>query len=696
MCYQNLTSKRFDMETTKINNPLLDFTGLPRFSAIRPEHVAPALDHLLSQSRRELEQILEGAENYTWENFAQPIEDMEERLDRMWSPVSHLNAVVNSDALRAAYNEGLPRISEFYTELAQDERLYRAYKMIASSPEFEGLSQAQKKIIENALRDFRLAGVELNERDKKRFKEIQKELSSLASRFSENVLDATQAWELLITDPEDLAGLPETARASAKQTAEQEGKRGWKFTLEGPSYSAFMAYADNRELRRKMYEAYVTRASDQGPHAGKWDNGDLIVRIIKLRQEAAGLLGFANYAEYSLQTRMAKNVEQVMDFLHDLAARSRPAAEKDLNELQAFARAQFAVDKLEVWDIPYYSEKLREHRYAFSQEDLRPYFPEDRVVPGMFEVVKRLYGLEIARVEGVETWHPDVRFYEIKSASGEICGRFYMDLYARTNKRGGAWMDECINRKRTVGGVQVPVAYLTCNFSPPVKDRPSLFTHEEVITLFHEFGHGLHHMLTKVDHVGVAGINGVAWDAVELPSQFMENWCWERDALDLISGHYRTGERIPDDLYEKMIAAKNFHSGMQFVRQLEFALFDMQLHSGFDPDRGKSVQQLLDEVRAEVSVVTPPEFNRFQNSFSHVFSGGYAAGYYSYKWAEVLSADAFSKFEENGIFDRKTGMEFLRNILEKGGAHEPMELFVQFRGREPSITALLRHSGLAA
>ncbi len=696
MCYQNLTSKRFDMEETRTNNPLLDFTGLPRFSAIRPEHVAPALDYLLSESRRELEQILEGAGNYTWENFAQPIEDMEERLDRMWSPVSHLNAVVNSDALRAAYNEGLPRISEFHTELAQDERLYRAYKMIASSPELEGLSQAQKKIIENALRDFRLAGVELNDHDKKRFKEIQKELSSLASRFSENVLDATQAWELLITKPEDLAGLPETARALAKQATEQEGKQGWKFTLEGPSYTAFMAYADKRELRRKMYEAYVTRASDQGPHAGKWDNGDLIVRIMKLRQEAVGLLGFANYTEYSLQTRMAKSVEQVMGFLHDLAARSRPAAEKDLDELQIFVREQFAVDKLEVWDIPYYSEKLREHRYVFSQEDLRPYFPEDRVVPGMFEVVKRLYGLEITRVDDVEAWHPDVRFYEIRNTSGEICGRFYMDLYARMNKRGGAWMDECINRKRTVGGVQVPVAYLTCNFSPPVKGRPSLFTHEEVITLFHEFGHGLHHMLTKVDHVGVAGINGVAWDAVELPSQFMENWCWEHDALDLISGHYQTGERIPDDLYEKMIAAKNFHSGMQFVRQLEFALFDMYLHSGFDPDRGKGVQQLLDEVRSEVAVVTPPEFNRFQNSFSHVFAGGYAAGYYSYKWAEVLSADAFSKFEERGIFDRKTGMEFLHNILEKGGADEPMELFVQFRGREPSIAALLRHSGLAA
>ena len=443
-----------------------------------------------------------------------------------------------------------------------------------------------------------------------------------------------------------------------------------------------------------MYEAFSTRASDQGPTAGKWDNGELIVRLLQLRRESARLLGFVNYAEYALQTRMAKTVPEVMDFLNDLAARARPAARKDFDELKRFAREAHGVEPLEVWDIGYYSEKLQQAKYYFSQEDVRPYFPETRVVPGVFEVVGRLYGLKIIEVKGVEAWHPDVRFYEIRDSAGEVRGRFYMDLYARANKRGGAWMDECINRKRTAAGVQVPVAYLVCNFSPPVEGRPALFTHDEVTTLFHEFGHGLHHMLTRVDYVGVAGINGVAWDAVELPSQFMENWCWEREALDLIAGHYQSGAKIPADLYAKMIAAKNFQSGMQFVRQLEFSLFDMRLHSGYDPESGKSVQQVLDEVRSEVAVMIPPAFNRFQNGFSHIFAGGYAAGYYSYKWAEVLSADAFSKFEERGVFDRATGLEFLQNILEQGGSREPMELFVNFRGRAPKIDALLRHSGL--
>jgi oligopeptidase A len=669
---------------------------LPSFSAIRPEHVGPALDHILTESRGQREQLLAQTSAHSWDSLAGPMEDVHERLQRVWSPVVHLNAVVNSESLRAAYNEGVPRVADYSTELAQDERLYAGYKSIAARADFARLSPAQQRVIKNSLRDFRLAGAELPPNDKERFREIQRELSSLASKFSENVLDATQAWELVLTAPEDLAGLPPSALAMAKQTADREGKQGYKFGLEGPFYIAFMTYADNRERRRQMYEAYATRASDQGPSAGRWDNSALIVRILKLRAEAARLLGFANYAEYALQTRMAKSVPQVLEFLNHLAAKARPPAMRDLGELEEYARSGDGVSRLEAWDVAYYSEKLRARRYAFSEEELRPYFPENRVISGMFEVVRRLYGVDISSIAGIETWHPDVRVYEIHDESGETRGRFYVDLYARANKRGGAWMDDCLSRRRHGDELQIPVAYLVCNFTPPLGDRPALFTHDEVNTLFHEFGHGLHHMMTKVDYPGVAGINGVAWDAVELPSQFMENWCWERAALDVVSGHHETGERLPETLFKKMHAAKNFQSGMQFVRQIEFSLFDMRLHSDFDPDAARTVQHVLDEVRAEVAVVLPPAFNRFQNSFSHVFAGGYAAGYYSYKWAEVLSADAFSKFEENGVFDSATGREFMHHILEQGGVYEPMELFVRFRGRKPSIEPLLRHSGLAA
>ncbi len=696
-----------------LDNPLLDFavqgstnvasaaragatSGLPRFRDIRPEHVKPALDALLSENRRRREELLAPDKRYTWSNFAQPIEDMNERLTRLWSPVSHLNAVMNNDALRSVYNENVPRLSEYYTEMAQDERLYAAYKQITASPEYPALSQAQKKIIENTLRDYRLAGAELPADKKARYKEIQQELSTLTSKFSDNVLDATEAWELLITDEADLAGLPESARAMARQNAREKGKDGWRFTLDAPSYISLIMYADKRALRRQVYEAYVTRASELGPNADKWDNGPVMQRILVLRAEAAKLLGFANYAEYALQTRMAKTVLQVMDFLHDLGVRAKPHAQKDLEELRAYARAQHSIAMLEVWDIPYYSEKLRQERYSISQEALRPYFPESRVMPGMFDVVRRLYGLDIHELTDVDVWHPDARAYEIRDDQGTVRGRFYVDLYSRANKRGGAWMDDCIPRKRTRNDVQVPVAYLTCNFTPPVDGKPALLTHEEVETLFHEFGHGLHHMLTLVDYVGVSGINGVAWDAVELPSQFMENWCWEPEPLGLIASHYETGAPLPEPMYQKMRAAKNFQSGMQGVRQLEFSLFDMYLHADYDPQGEQSVQALLDEVRREVAVVIPPAFNRFQHSFSHIFAGGYAAGYYSYKWAEVLSADAFSKFEEHGVFDRATGLEFLHNILEQGGSREPMELFVQFRGREPRIDALLRHSGLTA
>ena len=681
---------------SEADNPLLDLGGLPRFSEIRPEHVEPALDAMLARNRQEREQLLNSAGPFSWDGFARSMEDMEERLSRLWSPVAHLNAVMNSEQLRAAYNRCLPKLSDYQTELGQDERVYIAYKGIAADSAFAALSPAQRMLIEHTLRDFRLSGAELGAADKNRFREIQQELSTLTSRFEENVLDATNGWELLITDAADLEGLPESARAAARQDAEREGKSGWKFSLHGPSYAAFITYSGRRELRRRIYEAYVTRASDQGPRAGCWDNGTIIDRLLALRAEEARLLGYRDYASLSLVTKMAKSTDEVMFFLRGLAERSRPAALREVAELRAFASSEFGVADLESWDIPYYSEKLRQHRYAFSDEDLRPYFPAPQAIAGMFDIVNRLYGLDIRQIDNPDVWHPDVHFYEIRDEQGEVRGRFYMDLYPRPGKRGGAWMDDCISRKRTAAGVQVPVAYLVCNLTAPVGDDPALLTHDEVTTLFHEFGHGLHHMLTRVDYVGVSGINGVPWDAVELPSQFMENWCWERQALDSLARHYRTGEQLPQALYDKMIAAKNFQSGMQMVRQLEFALFDMCLHSGFVPGGSESVQELLNGIRKEVAVLFPPAFSRFQNSFSHIFAGGYAAGYYSYKWAEVLSADAFSKFEENGIFDRHTGEDFLHNILEQGGAYEPMELFIRFRGREPKIDALLRHSGLAS
>jgi len=679
-----------------MTNPLLELKGLPPFSKIRPEHVEPAIDTLLAECRRTVAELLESDGPWRWDNLVQPIEDVEDRLSRAWSPVSHMNSVINSEPLREAYNACLPRLSEYGTEMGQNEALYAAFRALRESPDFEQLDQAQRRIIDNELRDFRLSGVALPPDQRERYKQIMLELSSLTSKFEENLLDATNAWQRLVTDEAELAGLPDSAVQLARQMAEREGLEGWLFNLEFPSYYPVLTYADSRALREELYTAYVTRASDEGPNAGKWDNGPIMERILALRHEAAQLLGFRNYAERSLATKMAQSPEQVLQFLNDLAERSLPRARAELDEVRAFAAEHYGMTELEAWDIPYYSEKLRQHTYAISQEELKPWFPETRVVPGMFAVVERLYGLQISPVEGVDVWHPDVRFYEIRDADGNLRGQFYLDLYARPHKRGGAWMDECISRRITRDGLQTPVAFLTCNFSPPIGDRPALFTHDEVITLFHEFGHGLHHMLTRVDYAGVSGISGVAWDAVELPSQFMENWCWEREALDLISGHVDTGEPLPQELFERMIAARNFQSAMQMVRQLEFALFDFRLHLEYDPARGARIYEILDEVRQQVAVVRPPSFNRFPHSFSHIFAGGYAAGYYSYKWAEVLSADAFAAFEEAGIFDRDTGMRFLTRILEQGGSRDPMELFIDFRGREPTIDALLRHTGLAA
>ena len=679
-----------------MTNPLLERHDLPPFSKIEPEHVEPAITQILDENRSAIEKLLAANNDYTWDNLIQPLEDLDDRLNQAWSPVSHMNSVVNSDALRDAYNACLPKLSEYSTELGQNKALYEAYRRVRDSDAAQAFDPAQKRIIANTLRDFRLSGIALEADKQVRYKEIALELSKLSSKYEENVLDATQAWSKHIENSDELSGLPESALALAQQTAQSKDLTGWLFTLEFPSYIAVMTFADNPELRKEIYTAFSTRASDQGPHAGKWDNSECMEKILQLRHEKAQLLGFDNYAELSLETKMADSPEQVIKFLEDLAQRSKPFANGDLDQLREFIRTEHGVDSLEAWDLPYYSEKLRQHRFALSQEEVKAYFPADHVISGLFDVVKRLYGLKITQLEGIDTWHPEVKFFQISDAQNEVRGRFYLDLYARPKKRGGAWMDECISRKVTKEHTQTPVAYLTCNFSPPAGDDPALLTHDEVITLFHEFGHGLHHMLTRIDHLGVAGIHGVEWDAVELPSQFMENWCWEREAVALISRHYQSQETLPTELFDKMTNAKNFQSGMLMVRQIEFALFDFMIHNQFDPQVGGRIYATLQKVRQQVAVVIPPSFNRFPHGFSHIFAGGYAAGYYSYKWAEVLSADAFSLFEEHGVFDPATGQAFLQNILEKGGSQNAMQLFVAFRGREPEIDALLRHSGIAA
>ncbi len=677
-----------------MTNPLLENYEFPPFSKIHPEHVEPAIDKILAENRQAVARLLEKNSQYHWDNLIRPLEDIDDRLDKAWSPVRHLNAVVNTDALRQAYNACLPKLSEYATDLGQNRALYEAHKAIHDGAEFQQLDPAQKKIIRDALRDFTLAGVALEEDEKNRFKAIEQALSRLSSRFEENLLDATNAWTKLIGNESQLAGLPETAKAVARQSAQAKNLEGWLLTLEFPCYAAVMTFADDRALRREVYEAYVTRASDQGPNAGKWDNSEIMEEILNLRHEKARLLGYNNFAELSLATKMAESPDQVLKFLEELAARSKPVAEFDLAELREFALRQHQVEALQAWDLMYYSEKLRQHKFQLSQEEVKQYFPATKVVSGLFAVVERLYGFQIHPLEGVEVWHPDVKCYEIRGSEGEVRGRFYLDLYARPKKRGGAWMDECIARRRLQGQIQVPVAFLTCNFTPPAGDDPALLTHDEVVTLFHEFGHGLHHMLTQVDYLSAAGIRGVEWDAVELPSQFMENFCWQKEALDLIAGHYQTGEPLPEDLFEKMLAARNFQSGMQMVRQLEFALFDFRIHLEYDPAKGGRIYDILKEVREKVAVFTPPPWNRFAHGFAHIFGGGYAAGYYSYKWAEVLSADAFSRFEEEGIFDPATGKAFLEHILEKGGSRPALESFVAFRGREPEIDALLRHSGM--
>jgi oligopeptidase A len=679
-----------------MTNPLLDHSILPLFSKIKPEHVEPAIDQLLAKARAVVKQRLQATSDYTWENLIDPLEDVDDKLNKAWSPVSHLNSVLNNDELRAAYNACLPKLSQYGTEMGQNADLFNAYRKIAESGQFKTLDIAQQKIITNALRDFKLSGVDLDADKKQRYQDISLALSKLSSTYEENLMDASNAWTKLIAAAGQLAGLPESALAQAQQAAAHDDKTGWLLTLQFPSYYAVMTYADNRELRREVYTAYCTRASDQGPYAGQWDNSDLMEQTLALRYEKAQLLGFNNYAELSLATKMADTTREVVGFLEDLAIKSRPQALTDLAELREYARQHYGMEDLQPWDIGYYSEKMREHNYEFSEEQVKAYFPITRVLPGLFAIVNKLYGLQITEITEFDSWHPDVQFFQIHDNNGQLRGQFYIDLYARPKKRGGAWMDDCVNRKKSADGIQTPVAYLTCNFTPPTGNDPALLTHDEVITLFHEFGHGLHHMLTQVDYLGVSGIHGVEWDAVELPSQFMENWCWEQDALALISGHYQTGATLPQALFDKMIAAKNFQAGMIMVRQLELSLFDFKIHQNYNPEQGGRIYEILGQVRDQVSVVKAPAFNRFAHGFSHIFAGGYAAGYYSYKWAEVLSSDAFSLFEELGIFNAEVGNAFLTNVLEKGGSANAMELFVNFRGRKPNIDALLRHNGIAA
>ncbi|WP_069384657.1 oligopeptidase A [Halomonas caseinilytica] len=678
-------------------NPLLDAHSLPPFAEIKPEHVVPAIETLLTENREAIEALVDRAEREppTWESLAAPLEALNDRLSRAWSPVSHLNGTMNTPALREAYEQSLGMLSDYSTWLGQHEGLFRAWQALKDGPAWATLDEPQRRTVDNALRDFRLAGVDLPADKKQRYGEIQARLSSLANTFSNQLLDATQAWHLALDDDSRLAGLPESALSTLAANAEAKGQKGYRITLDFPSFLPVMTYADDRELRREVYTAFVTRASETGPNAGEFDNAPVMEEILALRRELAELLGFATYADYSLATKMADSPQGVIRFLNDLAERAVPQAREEYAELAAFARERLGLAELAPWDVGYASEKLREARYAISDEQLRPYFPAPQVVNGLFKVVERLYGVTFEEDSEAPRYHPDVRFFHIMESGKPIAG-FYLDLYAREGKRGGAWMDECRVRREEDGTLQLPVAYLTCNFTRPVGEAPALLTHDEVTTLFHEFGHGLHHMLTRQTIADISGINGVAWDAVELPSQFMENYCWELEGLDLIAGHVETGEPLPDELFDKLLAAKNFQSAMGMVRQLEFSLFDFRLHLETSAPSAADIQALLDEVRNSVSVVPRVDFNRFQNGFGHIFAGGYAAGYYSYKWAEVLSADAWSAFEEAGIFDPETGRRFRTEILERGGSRDAAELFRAFRGREPSVEPLLRHSGIRA
>jgi oligopeptidase A len=668
--------------------------ALPKFSQLNPKTVAKELDELLQIHRQQLDKLLK-QKQFTWQNLFVPMQAMSNELSKSWGPIGHINSVLNTADWREAYNQCLPILTIYFTELGQNKALYAAIQSIKDGEKFDQLDAVQQKIITDDLRDFLLAGVTLEGEKKQRYAEIQQRMSELTTKFEENVLDATQAWHFHGEDDTSLKGLPEHTVALAKATAQEKDLKGYVLSLDVPCYLSVMKYADDSQLREKFYEAFVTRASDKGPNAGEFDNSNVMVDILKLREESSQLLGFENYAQYSLATKMAESSNQVVIFLEDLLAKSKAFAEKEFIELKKFAQEDLNLSDLHAWDLAYVSEKLQHAKYSINQEMLRPYFPEDKVFEGMFEVIKRIYGMQVEEVKSFDSWHEQVRLFKISDEEDSVRGYFYADLYARAQKRGGAWMDDLQGRFIAENEqVQTPVAFLTCNFNKPVAGQPALLTHDDVVTLFHEFGHTLHHLMTQVDYLSLSGINGVAWDAVELPSQFMENFCWQKEAIPLFSKHHQSGEAIPEDLFNSLLAAKNFQTAMQMVRQIEFSLFDMLLHSQPAPENASQVHDLLTKVREKTSVISVPEFNRFELSFSHIFAGGYGAGYYSYKWAEVLSADAFAQFEEQGVFDRKTGDAFLQAILEKGGSKGPMELFVDFRGREPSNEALLRHSGL--
>jgi oligopeptidase A len=713
------------MMAQQTDNPLLDFSGLPRFADFRADWVTPAIDILLTENRALIKRLCAAPDATGWDGFVQPLEDANERLRRAWGQIAHLNAVMNTAQLREAYNGNLARVTKYHAELMQHDGLHRRYLALRASSDYLALSTEQRKVVENTLRDFRLGGADLPEPARSQFRAITEELAQLSANFSDNLLDATNAFKLLIEDRARLSGIPDDVIHTARQAAQKENQSGWQLTLHAPCYLPVMQFADQRELREQVYRAYVTRAAE---FSEQWDNTPLIARIVRLRRQQANLLGFPHFAALSLEPKMARSVEQVMEFLKDLARRAMPFARRDLEELAVFARERLGLQTLQAWDIPYAAEKMRSARFDFSDQEVKQYFPQPHVLAGMFRVVEQLYGLNIVRTRA-SVWHDDVMFFDLLSSDHELIGQFYLDLYARPSKRGGAWMDDAVSRRRTSGGIQRPVAYLNCNFSGPVGGKPALFTHDEVITLFHEFGHGLHHLLTEAVELGVSGINGVEWDAVELPSQFMENFCWDWQVLCDMTQHIESGERLPRELFDRLLAAKNFHSGLQTLRQVEFALFDLHLHFDFDPDGGRTPLQMLDDIRRRVAVILPPEYNRFPNSFSHIFAGGYAAGYYSYKWAEVLAADAFSAFTESGAFDRTVatrfldqvlsadaysvfeenslnrddrsvldasiGLRFRSEILAMGGIRPALESFVQFRGREPRIDALLVHHGMA-
>src|SRR5574340_1109104 len=700
------------MNTPMGTNPLLDFSGLPRFAEFKPDYVTPAVDRLLSECRAAVTRAESADTPAEWDAFVAPLDDANEKLGRAWGQVSHLHSVMDSPELREAYNANLPKITVYYAELGQNEALFAKFKALKASPGYAALSPARKKIVENELRDFRLGGAELPADRKARFMQVQEELAQLSAKFEENLLDATNDFALYLDDAGDLAGVPDDVQAMMKAAAEADGKTGWKITLHMPSYLPVMQYADNRALREQMYRAYVTRASEfpstpslEGKSKAEFDNTPLIAAILKLRREAVGLLGFRSYAEVSLAAKMADTPAEVLKFLDELGARARPYAEKDYAELKAFAASELGLSDPQAWDNTYVSEKLSVARYSFSDQEVKQYFPEPRVLAGLFKLVETLYGLHV-REDQAPTWHPDVKFYTLTDYTGQRVGQFYLDLYARPSKRGGAWMDDVITRRRKGDGIQTPVAYLNCNFSAPVGatpeggKKPALFTHDEVITLFPESGHGLHNLLTEVEDLGVSGINGVEWDAVELPSQFMENFCWEWDVLKHMTAHVDTGAPLPREVFDRMLAAKNFQAGLQTLRQIEFASLDMHLHDDFDPNGSRSAQDLIGDIRRKVAVIIPPAWNRFPNNFSHIFAGGYAAGYYSYKWAEVLSADAYALFEDEaegygGVLNPEVGHRFWSEILAQGGARPALESFKAFRGRDPTIDALLRHNGMA-